>query len=242
MKMKELERETGIGRETIRYYIREGLMPAPERPKRNVALYGAAHVARLKLIKRLQSERHLPLSLIKTIVANEAENPATGFEAFIGLESRLGPLLSEGSALGPRLLADVLEAVAMSMEDARRLEELDVITVERRADGEWLNARNARLLELIGKSRAVGFTPEAGYSVEIYGIYAEVMNVLAHRSVVQFYRLLGNRISTEIAAPMAAEGVNNINEMMQHMFVERIIQEVQRVTETGSLDDDDDEG
>tara|TARA_R110000824_G_scaffold118960_2_gene271556 strand:- start:169767 stop:170498 length:732 start_codon:yes stop_codon:yes gene_type:complete len=243
MKMKELERVTGIGRETIRYYIREGLLPAPERPKRNVALYGDVHVSRLKLIRRLQSERHLPLSLIKTIVTNETENPATGFEAFIGLENRLGPLLSEGSALGPRLLADVLIAVPMSAEDARRLEELDVITVERRPDGEWLNARNARLLELIGKSRAAGFTPEAGYSVDIYGIYAEVMSVLAHRSVVQFYRLLGHRISTEVAAPMAAEGVNAINEMMQHMFVERIIQEVQRVTETGSFnDEEDDEG
>ena len=42
MKMKELERETGVGRETIRFYIREGLLPEPERPKRNVAAYGIA--------------------------------------------------------------------------------------------------------------------------------------------------------------------------------------------------------
>ena len=33
MKMKELEDRSGIGRETIRYYIREGLLPEPERPK-----------------------------------------------------------------------------------------------------------------------------------------------------------------------------------------------------------------
>ena len=34
MKMKELEARTGVGREAIRFYIREGLLPEPERPKR----------------------------------------------------------------------------------------------------------------------------------------------------------------------------------------------------------------
>jgi len=71
MKMKELEAATGIGRETIRYYIREGLLPEPVRPKRNVAAYGREHVKRLNLIRKLQQERHLPLSVIRTIVTSE---------------------------------------------------------------------------------------------------------------------------------------------------------------------------
>ena len=29
VKMKDLERATGVSRETIRYYIREGLLPEP---------------------------------------------------------------------------------------------------------------------------------------------------------------------------------------------------------------------
>ena len=37
LKMKDLERTTGVGREAIRFYIREGLLPEPERPSRNVA-------------------------------------------------------------------------------------------------------------------------------------------------------------------------------------------------------------
>ena len=60
MKMKNW-RPTGIGRETIRYYIREGLLP--ERcGQRNVATYGREHVKQLNLIRRLR-ERHLPLSV-----------------------------------------------------------------------------------------------------------------------------------------------------------------------------------
>ena len=34
MKMKELETRTGVGREAIRFYIREGLLPDPEKPQR----------------------------------------------------------------------------------------------------------------------------------------------------------------------------------------------------------------
>ncbi len=44
MKMQDLERATGVGRETIRFYIREGLLPQPTRPSRNVAWYDESFV------------------------------------------------------------------------------------------------------------------------------------------------------------------------------------------------------
>ena len=239
--MKELERVTGMGRETIRYYIREGLLPEPERPKRNVAIYGKAHVRRLELIKRLQEERYLPLNVIKTIVASDADHPVTGFEAFMGLETRLGPLLSERSAgssngLAPRRFTDVVEQAGVSMADARALEEMGLIIVDRRDNEEWLNHRNARLVELIGKWRAAGFTDEAGFSIETHRVYAEVADVLAHRSVAQFYNNFGEKVTTERAVQMAVEGINLVNEMMPLLRIEKIIREVERVNATGALD------
>ena len=44
LKMRDLERETGVGREAIRFYLREGLLPEPTRPARNVAHYTQEHV------------------------------------------------------------------------------------------------------------------------------------------------------------------------------------------------------
>lgn len=246
MKMKELERVTGVGRETIRYYIREGLMPAPERPKPNVAIYGAAHVKRLDLIKRLQQERFLPLSLIKTIVTSEADNPVAGFEAFIGLETRLGPLLSERGARGPgglapRLLADVAAEAGVDLDDALALEGMGLLAVDRRDNVDWLNHRNARLLELVGEWRATGFTAEAGFSIETYRVYAEVAEVLAYRTVAQFYRSFGDKEITDKEVQMAAQGINLINEMMPLLRIEKIIREVERVSRSGVLPRDEDE-
>ena len=47
LKMRDLERATGVGREAIRYYIREGLLPEPERTARNVAWYDESFVVPL---------------------------------------------------------------------------------------------------------------------------------------------------------------------------------------------------
>ena len=59
----ELSDRTKVSPRTIRYYIQQGLLPAPE-ARGPGAHYGAEHVDKLRLIRRLQQE-HLPLSEIR---------------------------------------------------------------------------------------------------------------------------------------------------------------------------------
>jgi DNA-binding transcriptional MerR regulator len=61
--MADLERETGLTPRTIRFYIKEGLIPGAK--GRGVgATYGPAHLLRLKAVNLLK-EDHLPLEEIK---------------------------------------------------------------------------------------------------------------------------------------------------------------------------------
>ena len=77
--MKELEARTGVNREAIRFYIREGLLPEPDKPRRNVAHYSDVHVERTKLIKKLQDTHYLPLKMVKSVLNSpEAERLASG--------------------------------------------------------------------------------------------------------------------------------------------------------------------
>jgi Cd(II)/Pb(II)-responsive transcriptional regulator len=55
MKIGELAKATQTQAETIRYYEREGLLPAAPRTESNYRRYGAAHVDRLALIRRCRS-------------------------------------------------------------------------------------------------------------------------------------------------------------------------------------------
>jgi DNA-binding transcriptional MerR regulator len=60
--LNELCQETGVTTRTVRYYIQQGLLPSPGLGAG--ARYGSGHLARLRLIRRLQSE-HLPLAEIR---------------------------------------------------------------------------------------------------------------------------------------------------------------------------------
>ncbi|MGN6289824.1 MAG: MerR family transcriptional regulator [Sphingopyxis terrae] len=51
MKIGELSRATGTNIETIRYYERIGLLPAPARTEANYRSYGDAHRARLRFVR-----------------------------------------------------------------------------------------------------------------------------------------------------------------------------------------------
>ena len=55
MRIGELARLTGTPPENIRFYEREGLLPAPERPRNNYRRNGPAHVERLYLIRNYRA-------------------------------------------------------------------------------------------------------------------------------------------------------------------------------------------
>ncbi len=235
MKMKELEKETGVGRETIRFYIREGLLPEPDRPKRNVARYDQGHVERLKLIRRLQTERFLPLSVIKTIVSAQDARPQRGIEQLIGLENLLGPLVADPRNLEPRRFAEVRDASGLSEDEMRRLVEIGFLHVDERDGEEWLNSRNARLVELVAQGRREGFSPENGYEVDTYGLYAQLTDALARQAVVTFYENMGDRFDQEKAAELAASGIRLLDEIMPLLRIEKIVREIKRLSDEGQL-------
>ena len=72
LKMSELADASGVSAGTIKHYLREGLLGDGDgivRTSRNMAWYPPGYVDRIRLIKRLQEERFLPLRLIKELLA-----------------------------------------------------------------------------------------------------------------------------------------------------------------------------
>jgi DNA-binding transcriptional MerR regulator len=59
----DLARLSGVTPRTVRYYVSQGLLPSPEHAGPSTR-YGEGHLARLRLIRRLQQE-HLPLAEIR---------------------------------------------------------------------------------------------------------------------------------------------------------------------------------
>lgn len=65
MKMGELAACSGIPKTTIRYYINNGLLPAPVKTNQTMAYYDERHVKRLSDIRTLSENEKMPLSAIK---------------------------------------------------------------------------------------------------------------------------------------------------------------------------------
>lgn len=68
LRMAELSARSGMPRETIHFYLREGLLPRPRKGGRTVAYYGEEHLERLRTIRRLREEKYLPLAVIRRLL------------------------------------------------------------------------------------------------------------------------------------------------------------------------------
>lgn len=68
LRIGQLAQKAGVSAPTIKYYVKEGLLPQPVKTSRNMAYYDESCVQRINLIKRIQKERFLPLEVIKRLI------------------------------------------------------------------------------------------------------------------------------------------------------------------------------
>jgi DNA-binding transcriptional MerR regulator len=68
VRISELSSETGVPVPTIKYYLREDLLPAGTPTAPNQADYGTEHARRLRLIRVLAEIGNLPISTIREVL------------------------------------------------------------------------------------------------------------------------------------------------------------------------------
>lgn len=68
MRIAELSRRTGVPVPTIKYYLREGLLPAGELTSPNQARYGEVHLHRLRLVRALVEVGGLSIAAVRDVL------------------------------------------------------------------------------------------------------------------------------------------------------------------------------
>jgi DNA-binding transcriptional MerR regulator len=214
LKMKDLERLTGVGRETIRYYIREGLLPEPERPSRNVAWYDQRFVDRLALIKELQQKRYLPLHVIRRLVSCDRVPPRAEIEALLQLDGKLLPAAPAGSPRKPQRVTAVAKRLRLPAKEIRALAAAGLCEIETRAGDQWLGATAVRMAELWARLRAAGFAEALGFGPENLRLYVDMVRWLAREELRLFGRGIAGQVDVDTSATMAEVGIEAVNEML----------------------------
>jgi DNA-binding transcriptional MerR regulator len=222
MRMRELEKQTGIGRETIRFYIREGLLPEPSRTSRNSASYSDDHVTRLRAIKRLQEERFLPLAVIRSLLDDEGGDRWLEPQAFPQLDALLRARLDTDSARVRR--ADVMSQTGLDDIQIDRMVTEATIAID--AAG-TMSARDAAIARCLGQLNAIGFTDESGFGDTGIKLYRDVIDWLVTQEMRLFFDQTAGQVGEATATDMAERGVSVVNEMLSHMRTREILRRLE---------------
>ncbi|WP_439816828.1 MerR family transcriptional regulator [Zavarzinia sp. CC-PAN008] len=205
MKMRDLERLTGVNRETIRTFLRHNLLPEPDRPKRNVAEYNEAHVAGILAIRRLQREQRLSLPQIERALAGDQDSLPRDPGAFPQLDRLLAARLGEDGGTVP--VASLLARNPKAQADAEALARIGAVQIQVKGGEPHLSVTDIQIVTLWGEMRAVGFTEENGFAPEITRHYVEIADDLAEQEVSRFLGAVAGRVEPARAAEMAENAV-----------------------------------
>lgn len=200
MKMRELEARTGVNRETIRVYFREGLMPEPSRPARNVADYNEDHVRAILAVRRLQHESGMTLPQIKAVLHGKSPARGLGASAFNHLEELVASRV--GVEQGLVRLETLVEQNPKAAVDALALSRIGIIELVDGPDGTAMTVTDAGLVGIWGRMRRVGFDEEHGFPPEILDYYVKAAEYVAANEARLFLERVEGRIGEDEAASM----------------------------------------
>jgi DNA-binding transcriptional MerR regulator len=94
MRISELSRATGVPVPTIKFYLRERLLPAGRSTAATQAEYGQAHVERLRLIRALTDVGKMPLATVRWLLDIVDNGAAATPEAVGAAHDSLPPLVA----------------------------------------------------------------------------------------------------------------------------------------------------
>ena len=229
MKISKLSEITGVARDAIRFYIREGLLPAPVKTKKNMAYYDESYVERIKLIKELQRKRFLPLSVIKQILTeSEGKIGVDEIKTILELDGRLFRNMEASPEFKPMSLEELVGRTGVSVEEIEKLKTLGVLVPKDSSGKEVIEEDSIRIAETWAKLREAGFTEERGFSADIIKVHKNLMDILVKKEIRIFAKRVTGRVPEDEAVRMAETGIQLLNTLiglLRKQSMVRIIRE-----------------
>jgi DNA-binding transcriptional MerR regulator len=220
LRMSELAERSGVSAGTIKHYLREGLLPEPVRTSRNMAYYPPDFVERIRLIKRLQEERFMPLRLIKGVVEGDPERA----RAMVELEDRVIERATAIRESGRVSRAEVRRRYDVPPAVLDRLEEIGVLTPSARG----YEADDVAIIAAISRFRAGGYDEALGFTVYDTLRYREALEPLVEEEVRVLMERLAGEVDVERASEIVASGAEPLRELVGAMHSKLLLAALRR--------------
>jgi DNA-binding transcriptional MerR regulator len=219
LRIGELAEASGVPVPTIKHYLREGLLPEGVKTSRNMAYYPAELVERVRLIKRLQEERFMPLKAIRSILDEGPERA----QALLELEDRI----LERALAGERSrtsAAEVRRSYGVPKEVLDRLAELDVLSPNSRG----YSPSDVKIIEAISRFRAGGYDEQIGFTVYDTLRYKSALEDLVRQEVEVVMSRLAGEVPPERVVEMLEAGAQPLQDLIAALHTKLMVAELER--------------
>ena len=219
LRMRELAEASGVPAPTIKHYLREGLLPEPVKTSRNMAYYPPGFVDRIKLIKRLQEERYLPLKAIKNVLDEDPDRAKAMLE--------LGDQILDRALAGERArtsAAEVRRRYGVPKEVLDRLAELDVLSPNSRG----YSPSDVTIIEAISRFRAGGYDEQIGFTVYDTLRYKAALQELVRQEVDVVMERLAGEVPPDRVVEMLEAGAEPLKDLIAALHTKLMVAELER--------------
>jgi len=219
LRMGELAEASGVPVPTIKHYLREELLPEPVKTSRNMAYYAPDFVDRIRLIKRLQEERFMPLKAIKALLDEDPERAI----ALLELEDRIldRALAGEQTRTGA---AEVRKRYGVPKEVLDRLAELEILTPNSRG----YSPSDVTIIEAISRFRAGGYDEQIGFTVYDTLRYKKAMEGLVREEIDMVMNRLAGEVPPERVVEMLEDGAEPLRDLIAALHTKLMVAELER--------------
>lgn len=223
LRMKDLCDLTGLPRQAIHFYIQQGLLPPGHKTGRNMAFYGPEHVERLKLVRKLQHERFLPLKAIKALLDDQDAAFSAAQRSFLlGVKQRLDTLGRASEPERTSLADEVIARLGVPRADLDRMIEIGILGARTDDLGRLVIAeKDAWLLQGWAEILRLGFAKELGVEVDDLAMMQEVVQDLFNRETTLLASRI-DRLPPERAAEMIEKALPLVHSLLNGFHTAKI--------------------
>jgi DNA-binding transcriptional MerR regulator len=223
LKMSELAQRSGVSAGTIKHYLREGLLGGCDevvRTSRNMAYYPPEYVDRIRLIKRLQGERFMPLGHIRRVLADDPQRA----RALVEIEDRVIERATAHREGGRVSVAQVRRRYDLPHNVLDRLAEVGVLT----PNSCGYDRDDVAIIEAMVRFRAGGYDEALGFTVYETLRYRDALEPLVREEVRVMLERFPGEVSAERAAEIVAAGAQPLRDLIGAMHAKMLLAELAR--------------
>jgi DNA-binding transcriptional MerR regulator len=218
LRMGDLAERAGVSPATVKHYLREGLLQADGdeaagiaivRTSRNMAYYPPAFVDRIRLVRRLQEERFMPLRAIRQVLDGD------GLDRARDLVGRRDEIVeralsrTEGETTTSR--ADLVARTGVPESALDKFAELRIT-----GDGVGgYDPDEVRIVQAFMRFRDTGFGEELGFTVYDALRYVEALEPVVREETQTFlHRMVDREVAPDRAVELMLSATEPLRELV----------------------------